>query len=74
MFSTRRLIVFFCLVAVLLAAIAPSSPGVFWAVLVPLLLFVASVVITPISRKSEKNNAPAFPFFSVPTSRAPPNS
>jgi hypothetical protein len=74
MFSLRRLIAFLCVVAVILAAIAPAAPGLLWAILVPLLLFVGAVVIAPISRESENSDASAFPFLSVVTSRAPPNA
>jgi|CZKR01.1.fsa_nt_gi hypothetical protein len=74
MFSVRRLIAFLCVVAVILAAITPAAPGLLWAILVPLLLFVAAVVIAPISRESENSDAPAFPFLSVVTSRAPPTA
>lgn len=74
MFSVRRLIAFLCAVAVILAAITPAAPGLLWAILVPLLLFVAAVVIAPISRESENSDAPAFPFLSVVTSRAPPTA
>lgn len=74
MFSARRLIAFLCLVAVLLAAITPATSGLFLAILVPLLLFVAAVVIVPIGREPESGDAPAFLFLSIVTSRAPPNS
>jgi len=74
MFSVRRLIAFLCVVAVILAAITPGAPGLLWAILVPLLLFVAAVVIAPIRRESENSDAPAFPFLSVVTSRAPPTA
>jgi hypothetical protein len=70
-FSVRRLIAFLCVVAVILAAMTPAAPGLLWAILVPLLLF-AAVVIAPISRETENSDAPAFPFLSVVTSRAPP--
>ncbi len=74
MFSARRLIAFLCLAAVLLAAIAPTASGLFLAILVPLLLFVAAVVIVPIGREPEGGDGPAFLFLSVVTSRAPPNA
>lgn len=74
MFSVRRLIAFLCVGAVILAAISPAAPGLLWAVLVPLLLFVAVVAIAPISRESENCDAPAFPFLSAVTSRAPPTA
>jgi hypothetical protein len=74
MFSVRRLIAFLCVVAVILAATTPAAPGLLWAILVPLLLFVAAVVIAPIRRESEDSDAPAFPFLSVVTSRAPPTA
>lgn len=74
MFSARRLIAFLCLVAVLLAAITSATSGLFLAILVPLLLFVAAVVIVPIGREPESGHAPAFLVLSVVTSRAPPNA
>ena len=49
MFSVRRLVAFFCVVAVLLAAMAPVAPGLHWAILVPLLLVVAAVVVAPVN-------------------------
>jgi hypothetical protein len=74
MFSARRLVAFFCVVAVLLAAIAPVSPGLCWAILVPLLLFVAAVVLAPVSRESENSNVLPIPFLLVLASRAPPSA
>jgi uncharacterized protein (DUF58 family) len=74
MFSVRRLIAFLCVVAVILAAITPAAPGLLWAILVPLLFFVAAAAIAPISRESKNSDAPPFPLISVVTSRAPPTA
>ena len=70
--STRRLVAFFCLVGVLLAALVPASPGLLWAILVPLLLFVVGVVIVSTIRQWEESGPPRFAYLSVIASRAPP--
>ena len=72
MSSGRRLVAFLCVVAVILAAIAPASPGLCWAIFVPLLFSVAVVFVAPVDRELENSSVPAFPFLSVLTSRAPP--
>ena len=74
MFSMRRLVACLCVVAVLLAAMAPVAPGLCWAILVPLLLFVAAVVLAPVRREFESCSAPESPFLSVLSSRAPPSA
>lgn len=74
MFSLHRLVAFLCLVAVLLAALTSVSPGLFWAILLPLLPFVAAIIIAPIGRERECGNVAAYPFLSVVASRAPPHS
>ena len=72
MSSMHRLVAFGCLLAVLLAALTPVPAGLFFAILLPLLLFVAAVIIAPLCRESECGNVPAYPFLSVVASRAPP--
>jgi hypothetical protein len=72
MISARKLIAFFCLVAVLLAAMTPVSAGQFWAVLVPLLFVVAIVAIVWAERQSEQSQIPTLSCLPVTPSRAPP--
>jgi hypothetical protein len=74
MLSARRLVGFLCVVAIILAAVAPSTTGLLLAILVPLVLFDAVAVIVQKSREGEDSQATAFPFLSVVTSRAPPNA
>ena len=73
MFSLHRLVALVCLAAVLLAALTPAPSGLFWAILLPLLLFVAAIIIAPIGRERECGNVPAYSFLTVVASRAPPN-
>ncbi len=72
MFSMNRLVAFVFLLAVLLAALTPVPVVLFFALLLPLLLFVTAVVIAPFCRESECGKVPAYPFLSVVASRAPP--
>ena len=74
MFSLRKMIAFLCVVAVMMAAIALTAPGLFWAILTPLLFFVSDVVIAPIGLENQNSDGPASPFLSLVTSRAPPNA
>lgn len=71
--SGRRLIVYICLMAVFLAAISPGSSGLVCAILVPLLLFIATVIVPRVG-ESESSVAPACPIFSAVPSRAPPRA
>ena len=52
MYSLRKLIAWFCLAAVILAAIMPIAPGLFWLFVVPLLLF-SLLVAVPTEREPE---------------------
>jgi len=70
MISARKLIAFFCLVAVVLAAMTPVSAGQFWAILVPLLL-VGIVAIVWAERQSEQRQIPTLSCLPVTASRAP---
>lgn len=71
MSSFRKLIAFICLSAIVLAAIAPSGPGLFWAIVVPLLLF-GLLEAVPVSREPENADCPAVFFLSLLATRAPP--
>jgi hypothetical protein len=74
MISLRRLIVFLCVVAVLLAAMSPAASGLHCAILVPLLLCVAVIVLTAMDRGSDEVCLPVFPVLSSLSSRAPPSA
>jgi len=71
MFSLRRIVAFVCLAAVVLAAIAPSAPGLLWALVVPLLLF-ALLEAVPAECEVESVVIPTSRFVSLLSSRAPP--
>jgi len=68
----RRLVVFVCLGALLLAAVAPTSSGFLIAILVPLALL--AIVDPHVGRRSvvETPTAPGLVFLSLVTGRAPP--
>ena len=70
----RRLTVFLCLVAVLLAAINPSASGMLSACLITLFFFVAAVVIVALRRHDESIFLPPSPALSLVASRAPPRA
>jgi hypothetical protein len=73
MFHLRRTIAVVGLIAILLAAVVPSGSVLLWAVIVPLLFFVAT--INPLGRRTifESAPLPASPLLSNSCSRAPPN-
>jgi hypothetical protein len=71
MYSFRKLIVWFFLAAVILAAILPVAPGMLWALLVPLLLFSLQATV-PTEHVPESVFAPQAAFVSLLPSRAPP--
>jgi hypothetical protein len=70
----RRLIAFLCIVAVLLAAMSPVASGLVPAILVPLLLCIAVVVLATVARKSDEVYFPALPILASLASRAPPSA
>ncbi len=72
MISFRKLCVFCCLVAVLLAALTPVSAGLFWAILVPLLFVVGAVSIAWAERQADESGIPTLAFLPVVASRPPP--
>ena len=69
----RRIALFLCLAAILLVAISPVAPSFLWAIVVPLFLFCAAVVTSPIDRDLENIRVPLSPVTSLLASRAPPN-
>jgi hypothetical protein len=71
--SMRKLLAFFCLVAVLAAAVTPVSAGLHWAVLIPL-LFVFGTVAVWTERQTEENGPPVLACSPVISSRAPPSA
>jgi hypothetical protein len=72
MLHARRFVVFLCLALVLLAAVTPAASGLFYAILVPLWLFVAFILAVPLRREAEVSKPLLFPFLSFLPSRAPP--
>jgi hypothetical protein len=70
--QVRQLVVFVCIGAVLLAAVAPTSSGFLFAILVPLALL--AIVDPHVERRSvvETPTAPGLVFLSLVTGRAPP--
>ncbi|HET9364231.1 MAG TPA: hypothetical protein VFP71_04490 [Candidatus Angelobacter sp.] len=69
----RRTIAIVSLIAILLAALAPSGSVLIWAAILPLLLFIAT--FNPVDRRPIVESAPlpTSPFLSNLSSRAPPN-
>jgi hypothetical protein len=72
MISVRKLLAFFCLLAVLLTALTPVSSGLHWATLVPLLLVVGAAAIVWAERQLEESAVPTLSCLPVIASRAPP--
>jgi hypothetical protein len=71
MSSLRKLIAWFCLAAVILAAIMPVAPGLLWALIVPLLLF-SLLAAVPTEREADSIFVRQAAFVSLLPSRAPP--
>ena len=74
MISMRKFLTFACLAAVVLAAVTPVSAGLFWAILVPVLLFFDAASIVWAGPQPEDSGTPTFASFCVIASRAPPLS
>jgi hypothetical protein len=74
MISLRKLFALACLVAVLLAALTPVSAALFWAILVPLLLFVGTAIMVWAEPRPEESGIPTHASFLAITSRAPPSA
>jgi Zn-dependent protease with chaperone function len=72
MLSLRRLTVFLCLVAVLLAALSPSASGNAVCLVTVFFYFIATVVTLAFCRRNETEFLPSSPLIAVLASRAPP--
>ena len=74
MISLRRLIALCCVVALLVAALSPVVSGLHCAILLPLLLCIAIVVVAAMDRESDGVRIPIIPVLSSLSSRAPPSA
>jgi hypothetical protein len=72
MISLRKFLTFLCLAAFLLAALTPASAGLFWAILVPLLIFFGAALVIWAKPQPEDGRLPPLGSFSAIASRAPP--
>ena len=70
--NARRLVAVICLALLLLATLIPAGSGLLSAILAPLWLFLAVVVLIAIHRGREVCNAPCFFVRRALSSRAPP--
>lgn len=68
----RRLIALLCLLAIVLALLAPGPYGLAPALLAPFWLFIAILTVVSVQRATEDCDAYAFPFASTIPARAPP--
>jgi len=74
MFSARKLVAALSLLAILIAATSSLAPALFYALVVPILFFVAALVPAPLRREAEGLHIPPFPCLSVVACRAPPSA
>ena len=74
MISLRKFLASVCIAAVVLAALNPVSTGLFWAILVPLLLFFSTAIVVWADPKPEEGGVPTLDPFSAVASRAPPRA
>lgn len=70
--NARKLTAVFCLALLLLATIIPAGYGLPYAILVPLWLFLAAVVLIAIHCDHEVCHPPCFLVRRTLSSRAPP--
>ena len=68
----RKLVALVAVLAVLYAALAPASPGLLLAIVVPVLLLIGLLTVAPADGRSESPSLPVSKFFGVLASRAPP--
>jgi uncharacterized membrane protein len=74
MISLRKFLAFLCLAAFVLAALTPVSAGLFWAILVPFLIFFGAAIVIWAEPQPEENRIPPLGSFSAIASRAPPRA
>jgi hypothetical protein len=74
MISLRKFLTFLCLAAVVLAALTPVSAGLFWAILVPLLLFFDAAIVLWAEPQPEDSGIPTLVSLYAIASRAPPRA
>jgi hypothetical protein len=67
----RRFVVCVCLALLIAAALAPASPGLLLAILIPL-WFILALVSIPLRRVVELLTVQPLSLFSVAGCRAPP--
>jgi hypothetical protein len=72
LFHARRSIAFFCLAALLMAALIPAASGLPFGILVPLWTFIAAIVTLSIRRAAEDSSPLRASCLPVLPSRAPP--
>ena len=70
--NARRLTAVFCLALLLLATLVPAGSGLLYAMLAPLWLFLAAVVLIAIHGGLEVCQPPCFFVCRTLSSRAPP--
>jgi hypothetical protein len=70
--TLRKLLAFFCVIAVLWTALAPASSGLSCAILVPLLILVGVLAVVLTEHRLQEHRTPLSSFLSVTGSRAPP--
>jgi len=70
--NARKLVAVICLTLLLLATLSPAGSGLLSAMLTPLWLFLAAVVLIAICRRPEVCHLPCFFVYRILCSRAPP--
>jgi len=68
----RKLVAFVAVFAVVCAVIAPSCNGLLWAIVLPVLLLVAVLVVASTDFPPHATQRSLFQFSSVLAPRAPP--
>jgi hypothetical protein len=68
----RRIFVLLCLTAILWVAVHPAASGLAWAILMPVLLFIALLIAFEAIRQPEPTFVPVSPDLPQHAPRAPP--
>ena len=72
--TVRNVIALLCVAAILVCAFTPGAPGLLLALLSPIWLFVAAIVVLALLEPVINPRLSPVPFFSVFSSRPPPVS